>query len=143
MGNEEVAGVIEKRYKTKLKAIQALPIAEEKLVRMMLDIQNTAILQIKSCSKYCFSADGVQEIEKEIQDLKEKFSRYVDGFITKNEKKSRQVAAQELASLYEKIEQQMEDGENAYDIHHLNEFGNDFNALVKNFSAMQQSRVGP
>ena len=90
--------------------------AEEKLVRMMLDIQNTAILQIKSCSKFCFSADGVQEIEKEIQDLKEKFGRYFEGFMQRNEKKSRQNARDELAALYrKKIERRAEEGEH-YDI---------------------------
>ena len=76
--------------------LRTLPVAEEKLVRMLLDIQNTAILQIKSCSKYCFSADGVQEIEKEIEDLREKFRGSGDGghlpyferFLSNNEKKS-------------------------------------------------------
>ena len=110
---------------------------------MMLDVQNTAILQIKSCSKYCFSADGVQEIEKEIQELREKFSRYFEGFMAKNEKKSRAVATQELATLYAKIEQRMEEGENAHDINHLTEFENDFNSLVRSFSTMRQSKVGP
>ena len=118
---------------------------------MLLDIQNTAILQIKSCSKYCFSADGVQEIEKEIEDLREKFRGSGDGghlpyferFLSNNEKKSKQIAKQELAALYEKIEQRMEDGENTYDVHHLNEYENDFNALVRTFTAMRGSKVGP
>ena len=134
---------IEKRYKTKLKAIQALPVSEEKLVRMMLDVQNTAILSIRSCSKYCFSPDGVQEIEKEIQDLKTKFARYFEGFMQRNEKKSRTIAAQELATLYGKIEQKAEEGDNAYDVHHLTEFESDLNALIRSFSGLRQSKVGP
>ena len=110
---------------------------------MLLDVQNTAILQTKSCSKYCFSADGVQEIEKEVADLREKFARYFERFLQANEKKSRQAASQELAALYGKIEQRTEDGENAYDINHLNEFESDFSALVRGFTAMRQSKVGP
>lgn len=119
---------------------------------MLLDIQNTAILQIRSCGKYCFAQDGVQEIEKEIEDLREKFRGagggqskppYFERFLSMNEKRSRQVGAQELAALYAGTEQRMEDGESAYGIAHLNEYENDLSTLVRAFTAMRQSKVGP
>lgn len=37
----------------------------------------------------------------------------------------------------------MEDGENTYDVHHLNEYENDFNTLIRTFTAMRGSKVGP
>ena len=105
---EEIIDGIEKRYKTKIQNIlKNLPMSDEKLYRMVLDVQNTAILQIKSCAKYSFSRDDVEKLEEDIRYRKSKFAGYIKDLQKNNDKKSKKLAVQDLHALFVEIEERL------------------------------------
>ena len=116
--------------------------SDEKLYRMVLDVQNTAILQIKSCAKYSFSRDDVEKLEEDIRYRKSKFAGYIKDLQKNNDKKSKKLAVQDLHALFVEIEERLQNGE-SYDINHISDFENDLNKVIGQFTATKQSKIGP
>ena len=95
----------EKRYKAKITelkhALGKKPMSVTRVMRQLISIRNTALLEMQSCLKFCYNTEIEVELQEQIEALQTKFTeKYIPTFMDESAKVSGAKVAKEVNAIF-------------------------------------------